>query len=96
MFIVSITYKMELSEVDKYVDAHILYLKKHYASGHFVASGRKIPRTGGIILATASSKEELEAILQQDPFHTAGIASYEVTEFIPTMAATDLVAIQSY
>ena len=50
MFIVALTYKAELSEVDQYIDEHISYLEKHYALGKFIASGRKVPRTGGIIL----------------------------------------------
>ena len=35
--------------------AHVAFLKKHYASGHFLVSGRKIPRDGGIIIAAGSA-----------------------------------------
>lgn len=85
MFIVSLTYKKDLTEVDKHISAHIAYLEKYYALGCFIVSGRKVPRTGGIILANVSGKPELEAILQQDPFNIAGVANYDITEFIPTM-----------
>ena len=95
MFIVSLTYKMGLSEVDKYIEDHIIFLKKYYASGEFIASGRKEPRTGGIILVNASTKLEVDRIIKEDPFHIANVANYDVTEFIPTMAAKEFDAIKN-
>lgn len=87
MFIVSLNYKSDLAEVDKHLDAHVDYLTQEYANGNFIASGRKIPRTGGIILSCVKDKAELQLILAKDPFSKAGIAEYEITEFIPSMVA---------
>lgn len=87
MFIVSLNYKCELEEVDRHLDAHVAYLKEEYSNGNFVASGRKIPRTGGIIISAVQNKDELEMILAKDPFNKAGIAEYEITEFVPSMVA---------
>jgi len=87
VFIVSLTYKKSLAEVEKHIKAHIAYLEKYYALGKFIASGRKVPRTGGVILANTASREELDKILQEDPFNCAAIADYDVIEFLPTMAA---------
>jgi uncharacterized protein YciI len=87
MFIVSLTYKRPIEEVDRLLDAHVSYLMKEYANGNFIASGRKVPRTGGIILSCLKNKDELQAVLAKDPFHTAGIAEYEIVEFIPSMVA---------
>ena len=87
MFIVSLNYTCELEEVDNHLDAHVAYLKQEYAKGNFIASGRKIPRTGGVILSNAKTKNDLEAILENDPFFQADIAEYEITEFIPSMVA---------
>lgn len=86
MFIASLTYKVELSEVDKHLDAHVAYLKKYYALNKFIVSGRKIPRTGGIIIADFSTEAELNAVLKEDPFCIADVADYDITEFTPTMA----------
>lgn len=87
MFIVSLNYKSALEEVDKHLKAHIDYLKQEYANGHFVASGRKIPRTGGVILSCVKNKDELKQILERDPFNSAGVADYEIIEFAPSMVA---------
>jgi uncharacterized protein YciI len=87
MFIVSLTYKCDLEEVNKHLDAHVAYLKQEYTNGNFIASGRKVPRTGGIIFSCVKNKDELELILAKDPFHKAGIAEYDVIEFVPSMVA---------
>ena len=85
MFIASLTYKVALDEVDKHLNDHVAYLKKQYADGNFIASGRKVPRTGGIILSNLETEDELRSILQEDPFYKMQIADYEITEFIPSM-----------
>lgn len=87
MFVVSLTYICPLAEVDSHLEAHVAYLKKEYAKGSFIASGRKVPRTGGVILSAVKSRQELEAILAKDPFQQAGIAEYSITEFTVSMAA---------
>ncbi len=81
MFIVSITYIKPIKEVEKHFADHVTWLNKYYALGKFIASGRKIPRTGGIILVKAASKSTVEAILEEDPFNIANVATYEITEF---------------
>lgn len=84
MFIINITYKQDLSAVDQWLAPHVQFLEKYYHENIFLLSGRKNPRTGGIILAKANSKAELEAILQQDPFYVHEIADYEIIEFTLT------------
>ena len=43
MFIVNLTYKVSLDEVDKYLQDHVEYLKVQYDQKNFIASGRKNP-----------------------------------------------------
>ncbi len=69
MFIVTLTYIRPLEELDALMDAHVTWLKKHYESGLFVASGRQVPRKGGVILARSGDREALEAVLARDPQH---------------------------
>lgn len=87
MFIISLTYQKNLEEVDAHLNAHVEFLKTYYAKGIFLASGRKNPRTGGIILAVASNKAEIEAIIALDPFYIHGVAQYEITEFTASMTS---------
>lgn len=90
MFIISLTYIKPLEEVDVLLEEHIAYLKEQYDLGHFLASGRKVPRTGGVILARGVSREEIETIITLDPFYRHHVAEYEITEFSPTMTVEEL------
>lgn len=90
MFIVSLNYVVPLEAVDQFVPEHMEYLDEQYKLGYFQLSGRKEPRTGGIIIATVENRETLEKILQKDPFHREKIAQYEVTEFVLGMSSQQL------
>jgi len=90
MFIVLLKYIKPLSEVDRFVAEHRDFLARHYASGNFLLSGRQEPRTGGVILATAATRAEVERIIENDPFHRERIADYEIVEFLPSMSAESL------
>lgn len=90
MFIIELLYKAPLAEIDALMPAHMKYLRKYYASGHFLVSGRKIPRDGGIILAVGKSREEIEAIAREDPFLARGVAEGRVVEFRASQKADDM------
>jgi len=90
MFIVKLTYKAPISEVDKYLQAHREFLEYHYKQGLLLASGPTIPRTGGIILALTKDKAQLESVLKQDPYYMAEIAEYELIEFTPVKHRDEL------
>lgn len=90
MYLLILSYKQPLSEVDRFVPEHRQFLERHYDSGHFQLSGRREPRTGGVILVRAASRDEVLAIVQQDPFHREQLADYELIEFLPSMAAAGL------
>jgi uncharacterized protein YciI len=90
MFIISLTYKKPLEEVDFHLSAHVEYLETQCRASNLLASGRKIPRTGGIILSDVETRERLDEILKQDPFYKSQVADYEVTEFVPSMTCPEL------
>ena len=90
MFIIELHYKADLTQVDAHMKAHVAFLRKYYASGHFVMSGRKIPRDGGIILAVADERATVEAIVKQDPFVAEGLAEYRIIEFRASQRADDI------
>ena len=81
MFVVMLTYVKPLPEVDRHMRAHMKFLHEQYAARIFIASGRQVPRTGGVILARAASKQALVELMQRDPFCQSGVATFEVIEF---------------
>ena len=92
MFVIELVYTADLEEIDAHMRAHMAWLDKHYAAGTFVVSGRKIPRDGGVILATGTSRAEIEAIAKQDPFCRNGLAEFRVIEFRASQRADDIQA----
>ena len=81
MFIINLTYIEPLEVVEKHLQEHINFLNHYYAEGLFIASGRKNPRTGGIILMQGMNKEVVQEIIRQDPFYKNKIAQYDIIEF---------------
>lgn len=90
MFIVSLTYIKDINVVESHLEEHVEYLKEEYAKGSFIASGRKVPSAGGIILSNLKDKDMLMSILQKDPFYKNQVATYEIIEFVPTMVSKEL------
>jgi len=90
MFVIELIYKADLADIDAHMAAHVGFLKKYYASGHFLVSGRKIPRDGGIILAVGRNRREIEAIVEEDPFHVHGLADFRIIEFRASQRANDI------
>jgi len=90
MFVIELTYKVDLSRIDAHMAAHVKFLNKYYAAGNFLVSGRQIPRVGGIILAVARSREEMQAIIEEDPFCARGLADFRIIEFRASQRAPDI------
>lgn len=90
MFIINLNYIVALPELDAHMNSHVKFLQKYYKKNVFIASGRKVPRTGGIILALADSKEQVEEIIQEDPFYIYKLAEFTITEFLTSQYHPEL------
>ncbi|KTD33817.1 YCII domain-containing protein [Legionella nautarum] len=90
MFIIQLTYKEPINEVDKYLQAHREFLEYYYKQGLLIASGPMKPRTGGIIIAATNDRVKLEEIFKQDPYYLAEIADYQIIEFTPVKSCKEL------
>jgi len=89
VFVIELTYKASLDDIDKAMKAHMAFLRTHYASGLFLASGRKIPRDGGIILAVGE-RAAIEEIVKSDPFVANGLADFRLIEFRLSQCADEI------
>ena len=84
LFIIILTYKKPLSDVEFFLAEHKKYLNKYYASKTFIVSGQQNPRIGGVILCKANDKAGIQSIIEEDPFFIHDIAKYEIIEFEAT------------
>lgn len=91
MVIIEITYKKPLNAVEQHLQEHREFLSTYYKKNIFIASGPKIPRDGGIILANAT-KDEVKAIIKNDPFYIDGVADYRFIQFEPNKYSAEFKA----
>lgn len=90
MYAIVLDYTAPLDHIDQHLPEHGAWLDQHYADGTFLASGRRDPRIGGVILARDIPPDQLDAIITADPFAHHGLAHHHVIRFHPTKLAQPL------
>lgn len=90
MFVLDLSYTAPLDRVDALMEDHVAWLDAQYAAGVFIASGRKNPREGGVILAVGDDRAAIARLAASDPFVVHGVCAYRVTEFIATKTSDAL------
>ncbi|MEV0680031.1 YciI family protein [Actinosynnema sp. NPDC050436] len=90
MYIVLLEYIKPLDEVDYALPDHVDWLNKQYQAGHFLASGRQVPRVGGVIIARPMLRGKLDALLATDPFAVQKLVRHRVVQFQATRTAPEL------
>lgn len=73
--------KVEKAVFDRYVSAHLDYVRQLIANGHQASSGYWAERGGGMLLFQADSLAEAEQIVAADPLVEAGCVNYELHEW---------------
>ena len=86
---VSLTYTAPLDEIDAAMKRHVAWLTAAYDNDLVIASGRKVPREGGVIVMRGE-RPAVEALVATDPFVAEGLATAEVTAFTASMVAPAL------
>ena len=90
MFVILLDYQVPLEVMEQHLAAHRAHLAEHYAAGRLVVSGPQQPRSGGVIIARAGDRAEVDAMMQADPFIRSGVASYRVVEFVARATCPEL------
>ncbi|WP_319825227.1 YciI family protein [Thalassovita sp.] len=83
LFTVDIEYTVPFEQVQAVLEPHMDFVRRAYAERRFLASGPKVPRTGGMVVMMAPSLEEAHDYLSADPFVTANVADVRITQFLP-------------
>ncbi|PAJ73585.1 hypothetical protein CJF42_15075 [Pseudoalteromonas sp. NBT06-2] len=89
MFLVDMTFTDINKITPELTSNHKRYLEQEYQSNKLMFGGRKVPRNGGILVSQHTNKEELQLVLNSDPFIASGAVTYSITEFIPVMASKE-------
>jgi uncharacterized protein YciI len=84
MFIILLTYKKPLDQVDRHLGDHKAWVRQGFEEGVFILAGAQRPRTGGVLLATGNDRPAIQARVDRDPFLLAGVATVEIIEIAPS------------
>jgi len=67
---------------DQHVPAHKAYVQRLIEADHQARTGYWAAKRGGMMIFTAASLEEAQAIVEQDPLIAHGCVEYELHEWI--------------
>ena len=90
MYIIFLSYKASVEKINGELGNHKKFLDGQFSLGNIHASGSLVPRIGGIMLSKMKNKDELEKVLQNDPFNKNNLADYDIIEFMPTRTCKEL------
>jgi len=79
-FAVTYTFSAEPNEVNQIRPTHRVWLAEQLESGALLASGPMVDRPAALLIFRANSIEELNALLDQDPYEQAGVIGERTIE----------------
>jgi uncharacterized protein YciI len=82
-FIILSIYTVPFEQLGDNIADHRAFLQTGYDKGMLLCSGPQDTKTGGAIIARASSIEELRGFFEGDPYQKRGLAKYQFIEFDP-------------
>jgi len=93
MFLLLGRYTRPMEEVEPHRDAHVAWVQEHGEAGHFVLGAIQSPPVGGVIVALAQSRDEVDRWIAEDPFIINDVFEYDVREYTVAFAAPGLDAL---
>jgi uncharacterized protein YciI len=91
--VVIVRYRQPVEEVVKMQEPHRAYLRQLKVDGLLIAAGPQDPRFGGMFLVRVpddNPRAALDAIRDNDPYYTSGVAQYELIPWNVTIGKDDL------
>jgi len=79
-FAVTYTFSAEPEEVNQIRPTHRVWLAEQLESGALLASGPMVDRPAALLIFRSESIEELNALLDQDPYEQAGVIGERTIE----------------
>ncbi|WP_018656748.1 YciI family protein [Actinomadura flavalba] len=76
MFLLLNTYTAPLERIDELIPEHRAWVKDHFANGTFLFGGRRLPRTGGFVVAAGDDPDAIAALLADDPLVRHGVVEW--------------------
>lgn len=81
MYTIELTYKKSREAALEFLAEHKEFVADGYAKDHFLHSGPKTTKDGGVIIANFDSLQSCEEFIKLDPFYYKNISEFKVIEF---------------
>jgi len=86
MFVVLLKFSANKAKAGQFMDGHNAWLGQGFANGVFLLAGSIKPGLGGAILAHGVAAEELQQLVNADPFVVEDVVRAEILEIAPSKA----------
>ena len=86
MFVVLLRFADNQSQAGKHLAGHREWVQRGFDDGVFLLAGSLEPDAGGTVLAHNTSRTDLQARLDDDPFVSAGVVRPQILEVTPARA----------
>lgn len=80
IYAVTYTFSSDPDEVNQIRPTHRVWLSEQLDGGSLLASGPMVDRPAALLIFKADSIEELNALLDQDPYEIAGVIGERTIE----------------
>lgn len=83
MYVVFLRFSNNKAQAGPLMDEHKRWISHGFDEGVFLLVGSMQPNLGGALLARNTTRADLEARVNQDPFVAADVVTAEITEITP-------------
>lgn len=90
LYVIFLKHGPNKDKASDFMPDHIAWLKEKIEQGKLLMYGGLNPQQGGAVLARGASKDEIEALIADDPFVTQNIVNVEINEIAPKGAGEAL------
>lgn len=90
MFVVLLRFSANKANASQFMDGHNAWLRDGFQKGVFLLAGTIQPKQGGAVVAHNATLEQIQEIVEKDPFVAENVVAAEIIDIAPSKTATPL------
>lgn len=83
MYVVFLRFSKNKAQAGPLMEGHKRWINRGFDDGVFLMAGSIQPNQGGALLASNTTRPDLETRVNEDPFVAADVVTAEITEITP-------------
>ena len=90
MFVILLKFSTNKGKAGQFMERHNAWLRDGFEKGVFLLSGSIQPKAGGAVLAHNATPEQMQAIVDEDPFVAEDVVTAEIVEISASKSIPEL------